>query len=168
MANNNTTTWEIKALTGQLAQDVAELKEMLKALAKNQADISETLKRPLVDEQAAAAAPPPPEPKRKKPRNASCWHVGVRLMQHYAAKLEPRHRRGLMRYAKVHQIMQDETFRAFLEKHVDRTQPMDNNFVDTTMIPAMAQECKAMVRTLKALKPADVDALMAAPAEDGE
>ena len=141
-------------MTAKLAMEIQEMKQMIQEIAKNQSNMSETLKRP-------REATEEPAKKPKKPRNANCWHVGVRLMQYFANKLEPRHRKGLMRYAKVHAIMQDENFRAFLEKHVDRTKPMDTDFVDKTMIPAMTQECKAMVRTLRALKPADMDALMA-------
>ena len=111
------------------------------------------------DAAAPDAAAPAPPPAPKKPRCANNWQVAVRLMQHFASKLEPRHRRGLMRYAKVHKLMHDEQFTAFLDKHVDRTRPMDAGAVDQDLIPAMASHCKSMVRTLKAIKPADVEPL---------
>ena len=165
--NNNPTPWELKALTVQLAQDVAQVKEMMTALAKTQTDMMQALKRPRAPEEAEDTAPPSPAQKKTKiakpPRNANPWHVGVRLMQHFASQLAPRHRRGLMRYAKVHKLMHDKTFRAFLDKHLDRTRPMDAGAVDRDMVPAMAKECKALVKTLKGITPAAVDALLATP-----
>jgi len=165
---NNPTPWELKALTVQLAQDVAQVKEMMTALAKTQTDMMTALKRPRAPEEEDTAPPSPAQKKTKTakpPRNANPWHVGVRLMQHFACQLAPRHRRGLMRYAKVHKIMHNETFRAFLDKHLDRTRPMDADAVDRDMIPAMAKECKALVKTLKGITPAAVDALLAPPQE---
>lgn len=151
-------------MTLQLARDVEEVKAMLTALAKNQTDMQKRSRE--MEEEEATMAPAPKKTKAqakaaKPPRNANPWHVGVRLMQHFAGQLEPRHRRGLMRYAKVHKIMQDETFRAFLDKHLDRTRPMDAAAVDRDMIPAMEKECKALVKSLKGITPAAVDALLA-------
>ena len=167
----NPTPWELKALTVQLAQDVAEVKEMMTALAKTQTDMMQTLKRPRETEEKTESAPAQKKTKAKAqttkpPRNANPWHVGVRLMQHFAGQLEPRHRRGLMRYAKVHKIMQDDTFRAFLDKHLDRTRPMDAAAVDRDMVPAMEKECKALVKSLKGITPAAVDALLAEPTQE--
>ena len=170
MNTSNTAQWEMKAMTLQLAQDVAEVKAMVMALAKAQTPMAETTtghKRPADDDNEVDThsdtqtekKKKKKEKKKKKPRNASHWHVAVRCMQHYASQLAPGNRKHLMMYAKAHGVLQDAEFSAFLNKHVDRSKPQDNAFVDGTMIPAMANECKSMVRTLKALKPADVEKL---------
>ena len=74
---NNPTPWELKALTVQLAQDVAQVKEMM--LAKTQTDMMQALKRPRAPEEEDTAPPSPAQKKTKTakpPRNANPWFSG--------------------------------------------------------------------------------------------
>ena len=143
-------SWAVMAGMSQLAADVQQLKDMIGALTQTQQEMSNTLKRAREDN--ATEAPK----KKRKPRPASEWMIAVRLAQHLAKKLEPVHRKDLMRWFKAHRILQDPTFAAFLAKHVDKSKPQDNDFVDNTMLPAMEKECKAMVKKFRGLKPADL------------
>ena len=143
-------SWAVMAGMSQLAADVQQLKDMIGALTQTQQEMSNTLKR--ARDENATEAPK----KKRKPRPASEWMIAVRLAQHLAKKLEPAHRKDLMRWFKAHRILQDPVFAAFLAKHVDKSKPQDNDFVDKTMLPAMEKECKAMVKKFKGLKPADL------------
>ena len=134
----------------QLASDVQQLKDMIGALTQTQQEMSNTLKR--VRENSENQKPA----KKRKPRPASEWMIAVRLAQQLAKKLEPVHRKDLMRWFKANQILQDPDFSEFLGKYVDKSKPQDNQFVDGTILPAMEKECKGMAKKFRALKPADL------------